>query len=60
MSKEPPRSEMATLYWDLIRIFQLDYYLAEDIKKAFKIFEVPNYCWKTGDRKINQVRELMK
>ena len=60
MSEEAPRNEMATLYRDLIRIFQLDYDSAADSKKAFNIFEVPNYSGKTGTWKINQVRELMK
>jgi len=60
LSEEVPRSEMATIYRDLIRIFQLDYDSAAGIKKAFNIFEVPNYSGKTGTWKINQVRELMK
>ena len=60
MSEKAPRSEMATLYRDLIRIFQLNYYSAAGIKKAFNIFDVPNYSGKTGNWKINQVRELMK
>jgi hypothetical protein len=60
LSEKVSRSEMTTLYRDLIRIFQLDYDSAADIKKAFNIFEVPNYSGKTGTWKINQVRELMK
>ena len=60
LSEEVPRSEMATIYRDLIRIFQLDYYSAADIKKALNSFEIPNYSGKTGTWKINQVRELMK
>lgn len=60
LSEEVPRSEMATLYRDLIRIFQLDYYSAADIKKALNSFEIPNYSGKTGTWKINQVRKLMK
>jgi hypothetical protein len=51
---------MATIYQDLIRIFQLDYDSAADIKKALNSFEIPNYSGKTGNWKINQVRELMK
>ena len=60
LSKKASRSEMVPLYRDLIRIFQLDYDSAAGIKKAFNIFEVPNYSEKTGTWKINQVRELMK
>ena len=60
LSEEVPRSEMATIYRDLIRIFQLDYYSAANIKKALNSFEIPNYSGKTGTWKINQVRELMK
>jgi hypothetical protein len=60
LSEEVPRSEMATIYRDLIRIFQLDYDSAADIKKALNSFEIPNYSGKTGNWKINQVRELMK
>jgi len=60
LNEKVSRSEMATIYRDLIRIFQLDYYSAADIKKALNSFEVPNYSGKTGNWKINQVRELMK
>ena len=60
LSEEVPRIEMATLYRDLIRIFQLDIASAADIKKALNSWEVPNYSGKTGNWKINQVRELMK
>ena len=60
LREEAPRSEIATLYRDLIRIFQLDYYSAADIKKALNSFEIPNYSGKTGTWKINQVRKLMK
>ena len=60
LSEEVPRIEMATLYRDLIRIFQLDYDSASGIKKALNSWEVPNYSGKTGNWKINQVRELMK
>jgi len=60
LSEEVPRSEMATIYRDLIRFFQLDNYSATDIKKFLNSFEIPNYSGKTGSWKINQVRELMK
>jgi hypothetical protein len=60
LSEKVSRNEMAPLYRDLIRIFQLDYDSAADIKKALNSFEVPNYSGKTGNWKINQVRELMK
>ncbi len=60
LNEKVSRSEMVPLYRDLIRIFQLDYDSASDIKKAFNIFEVPNYSGKTGTWKINQVRKLMK
>jgi len=60
LNEKVSRSEMATIYRDLIRIFQLDYYSAADIKKALNSFEIPNYSGKTGTWKINQVRELMK
>ena len=60
LNEKVSRSEMVPLYRDLIRIFQLDYDSAAGIKKAFNIFEVPNYSGKTGTWKINQVRELMK
>ena len=60
LSEKISRNEMVPLYRDLIRIFQLDYDSAADIKKAFNILEVPNYSGKTGTWKINQVRELMK
>ena len=60
LSEKISRNEMVPLYRDLIRIFQLDYDSAAGIKKAFNIFEVPNYSGKTGTWKINQVRELMK
>jgi hypothetical protein len=60
LSEKVPRIEMATLYRDLIRIFQLDFNSAADIKKALNSWEVPNYSGKTGNWKINQVRELMK
>ena len=60
LNEKVSRSEMVPLYRDLIRIFQLDYDSASGIKKAFNIFEVPNYCGKTGIWKINQVGELMK
>jgi hypothetical protein len=60
LNEKVSRSEMVLLYQDLIRIFQLDYDSAADIKKALNSFEVPNYSGKTGNWKINQVRELMK
>jgi hypothetical protein len=60
LNEKVSRSERVPLYRDLIRIFQLDYDSASDIKKAFNIFEVPNYSGKTGTWKINQVRKLMK
>ena len=60
LSEKVSRSEMATIYRDLIRIFQLDYDSAVDIKKALNSWEVPNYSGKTGNWKINQVRELIK
>ena len=60
LSEKVSRSEMVPLYRDLIRIFQLDYDSAADIKKALNSFEIPNYSGKTGTWKINQVRELMK
>jgi hypothetical protein len=60
LSEKVSRNEMPPLYRDLIRIFQLDYDSAADIKKALNSFEVPNYSGKTGNWKINQVRELMK
>jgi hypothetical protein len=60
LSEEVPRIEMATLYRDLIRIFQLDLDSEADIKKALNSWEIPNYSGKTGNWKINQVRELMK
>ena len=60
LNEKVSRSEMVPLYRDLIRIFQLDYDSAAGIKKAFNIFEVPNYSGKMGTWKINQVRELMK
>jgi hypothetical protein len=60
LNEKVSRSEMATIYRDLIRIFKLEYDSAAGIKKAFNIFEVPNYSGKTGTWKINQIRELMK
>jgi len=60
LNKKVSRSEMVPLYRDLIRIFQLDYDSAADIKKALNSWEIPNYSGKTGNWKINQVRELMK
>ena len=60
LNEEVPRIEMATLYRDLIRIFQLDLDSEADIQKALNSWEIPNYSGKTGTWKINQVRELMK
>ena len=60
LSQKVPRIEMATLYRDLIRVFQLDFVSKTDIKKALNSWEIPNYSGKTGNWKINQVRELMK
>jgi hypothetical protein len=60
LSEKASMSELAPLYQDLIRIFQLDYDSAADIRKAFNNLEVPNFSGKTGNWKINQVLELMK